>query len=153
MPSFRTRIQGDELVETGAAHIGLAVSVPDGLVVPVVLNVHAATLAALAAESRRVVEAARQGKIENPGKGVFSVSNMGMLGVEEFSAIINPPESGILAVGAVREAVLVHDGALRPGRVMTVNLSVDHRVVDGAAAAAFVARLRQLLEQPQLLLG
>ena len=67
------------------------------------------------------------------GKGVFTISNMGMLGVEEFAAIINPPESGILAIAGVREAVIVKDGAMRAGRVMTLTLSVDHRVVDGAA--------------------
>jgi pyruvate dehydrogenase E2 component (dihydrolipoamide acetyltransferase) len=84
---------------------------------------------------------------------VFTISNMGMLGVEDFSAIINPPESGILAIAAVREAVIVKDGAMRPGRVMGLTLSVDHRVVDGALAAQFMGRLRELLESPEKLLG
>jgi pyruvate dehydrogenase E2 component (dihydrolipoamide acetyltransferase) len=131
----------------------VAVSVADGLVVPVVMGIHGLTLAQLAAEARRVVESARNGKIENMGKGVFTISNMGMLGVEDFAAIINPPESGILAISAVREAVLVKDGAMRAGRVMSLTLSVDHRVVDGALAAQFMARLRELLESPEKLLG
>jgi pyruvate dehydrogenase E2 component (dihydrolipoamide acetyltransferase) len=121
-------------------------------VVPVILNIHALSLAQLAPEARRVVESARNGKIENMGKGVFTISNMGMLGVEEFAAIINPPESGILAISAVREAVIVKDGAMRAGRVMTMTLSVDHRVVDGALAAQFMARLKDLLETPEKLL-
>jgi pyruvate dehydrogenase E2 component (dihydrolipoamide acetyltransferase) len=151
--AFRSHLEGNDIVEIPAANIGVAVSVPDGLVVPVVLNVHALTLAQVAVQARVVVEAARGGKLENIGKGVFTISNMGMLGVEEFSAIINPPESGILAISAVREAVLVKDGAMRAGRVMTMTLSVDHRVVDGACAAQFVARLRELLENPEKLIG
>lgn len=151
--AFRSRLEGNDFVETPAANIGVAVSVPDGLVVPVVLNIHALTLGQLASEAKRVVESARNGKIENMGKGVFTISNMGMLGVEDFSAIINPPESGILAISGVREAVIVKDGAMRAGRVMSMTLSVDHRVVDGALAAQFMGRLRDLLENPEKLLG
>ena len=151
--AFRSRIDGNDIVEHPAANIGVAVSVEDGLVVPVVLNIERLTLAQLAAESKRVVESARNGKIENMGKGVFTISNMGMLGVEDFSAIINPPESGILAISAVRESVLVKDGAIKAGRVMTMTLSVDHRVVDGALAAQFMAKLKVLLESPEQLIG
>jgi pyruvate dehydrogenase E2 component (dihydrolipoamide acetyltransferase) len=151
-PAFRSRIEGNEIVELPAANVGVAVSVPDGLVVPVVLNVQGLTLGQLAPESKRIVESARNGKIENMGKGVFTISNMGMLGVEEFAAIINPPESGILAVSSVREAVIVKEGSMRAGRVMTMTLSVDHRVVDGALAAQFMARLKELLEAPEALL-
>ncbi|MEI8198272.1 MAG: dihydrolipoamide acetyltransferase family protein, partial [Phycisphaerae bacterium] len=147
--AFRSRIEGNEIVELPGANIGVAVSVADGLVVPVVAAVDFLTLAQLATESKRIVEAARNGKIENMGKGVFSISNMGMLGVEDFTAIINPPESGILAISAVREAVIVKDGAMRPGKVMSMTLSVDHRVVDGALAAQFMARLKVLLEAPE----
>jgi len=150
--AFRCRIEGDEIIESPVVNIGVAVSVsPPGevLVVPVVMGVQSLTLGQLTTEARRVVAAARQGKLENVGKAVFTISNMGMLGVEEFSAIINPPESGILAISAVREAVMVKNGAMRPGRVMAMTLSVDHRVVDGAVAAQFMARLRELLESPQ----
>jgi pyruvate dehydrogenase E2 component (dihydrolipoamide acetyltransferase) len=151
-PAFRSRIEGNELVELPRANIGVAVSVDDGLVVPCILNVDGHTLATLPAESKRIVEGARKGKLENVGKAVFSVSNMGMLGVEEFTAIINPPESGILAVAGVKEELIVKDGAMRIAKTMKLTLSVDHRVVDGALAAAFMNRLKELLEHPEAML-
>jgi pyruvate dehydrogenase E2 component (dihydrolipoamide acetyltransferase) len=147
-PGVRSQIQGDEIVEYPHANIGIAVGVEDGLVVPVVRNVETMTLAQLAAEAKRVVENARNGKLENIGQGNFTITNLGMFGVEEFSAIINPPESGILAVSAVRETVIVENGAMRPGRVMTMTLSTDHRIVDGLLAAKFLGRLKALLENP-----
>ncbi len=150
-PAFRSRIEGNEIVELPGANIGVAVSVDDGLVVPVIMGVDRMDLATLAKESKRIVEAGRSGKLENVGKGVFTISNMGMLGVDEFSAIINPPESGILAVGAAKENVIVKDGALKAGRTMNITLSVDHRVVDGALAAQFLKRLKELLENPDAL--
>lgn len=151
-PAFRSRIEGNEIVEWPNSNIGVAVSVEDGLVVPVILGIEGHTLASLPAESKRIVESSRKGRLENVGKGVFTISNMGMLGVENFSAIINPPESGILAVSAVREAVIVKDGAMRAGRVMSLTLSVDHRVVDGAMAATFMGKLKDRLEKPESLL-
>ncbi len=147
-PAVRSQIQGDEIVEMPHANIGIAVGVDEGLVVPVVLGVDTMTLAQLAVEARRVVEAGRQGKLENIGKGNLTISNLGMFGVEEFSAIINPPESGILAVSAAREAVIVENGAMRPGRTITMTLSADHRVVDGVLGAKFMARLKEVLEHP-----
>lgn len=147
-PGFRSQIEGSEVVEYPHANIGIAVGVPDGLVVPVTMEADRFPLAELAARNRRLVEDARRGKVDRMGEGQFSISNMGMFGVEEFSAIINPPESGILAVAAIREAVLVEDGALKPGRVMTMTLSADHRLVDGTLAGQFMARLRELLESP-----
>jgi pyruvate dehydrogenase E2 component (dihydrolipoamide acetyltransferase) len=148
-PALRSRLEGDSIVEYPTVNIGIAVGLDDGLVVPVVMQVERLTLAQLAAETKRVVDNARKGKLENLGKAVFSVSNLGMFGVEEFSAIINPPEAGILAVSAAREAVIVKDGALKPGRLMTMTLSADHRVVDGLVAAKFVARLKEILEAPE----
>jgi pyruvate dehydrogenase E2 component (dihydrolipoamide acetyltransferase) len=147
-PAVRSQIDGDEIVEYPHANIGIAVGVEHGLVVPVVRNVETLTLAQLAAEGRRVVENARNGKLENIGHGNFTITNLGMFGVEEFSAIINPPESGILAIGAVREAVIVENGAIRPGRVMTATLSADHRIVDGLIGAKFLSRLKEILENP-----
>jgi pyruvate dehydrogenase E2 component (dihydrolipoamide acetyltransferase) len=147
-PGVRSQIQGDEIVEYPHANIGIAVGVDDGLVVPVVRNVETLTLAQLAAEAKRVVENARKGKLENIGLGNFTITNLGMFGVEEFSAIINPPESAILALGTVRETVIVADGAMRPGRVMTMTLSADHRIVDGLLGAKFLARLKEVLENP-----
>jgi pyruvate dehydrogenase E2 component (dihydrolipoamide acetyltransferase) len=147
-PGVRSRIDGDQILEYPHANIGIAVGVDDGLVVPVVRNVDTLTLAQLAAEARRVVDNAREGKLENLGLGNFTITNLGMFGVEEFSAIINPPESGILAVSAVRETVIVENGTMRPGRAMTMTLSADHRVVDGLLAAKFLGRLKEILENP-----
>lgn len=147
-PAVRSQIDGNEIVEFPHANIGIAVGVDDGLVVPVVLNVDTLSLADLAKESKRVVEAGRKGSLENIGKGNFTISNLGMFGVEEFSAIINPPESGILAVSAVCETVIVENGSMSPGKVMTMTLSADHRIVDGLLAAKFLARLKEILENP-----
>jgi len=147
-PGVRSQTDGDEIIEYPHANIGIAVGVDEGLIVPVVLDVDQLTLAQLAVETKRVVENGRKGKLENLGRGNFTISNLGMFGVEEFSAIINPPESCILAVSAVRETVIVEDGTMRPGRVMTMTLSADHRIVDGVLAAKFLGRLKEILENP-----
>jgi len=150
-PAFRSRLEGDEVVELPSANVGLAVGLDNGLVVPVMQDVDRLSFQQVAGESKRLAEAARGGKVENMGKGSFTITNLGMFGVEEFSAIINPPESALLAVGAAREAVIVRDGAMKPGRVMTATLSCDHRVVDGMLAAKFAARLKELLENPMIM--
>ncbi len=147
-PAVRSQITGDEIVEFPHANIGIAVGVEHGLVVPVVCRVDKLTLAQLAVEAKRVVENARNGKLDNVGQGNFTITNLGMFGIEEFAAIINPPESGILAVSAVRESVIVKDGSMRAGQVMTMTLSADHRMVDGLIGAKFVARLKEILENP-----
>lgn len=147
-PAVRSQIVGNEIIEYPHANIGIAVGVDEGLVVPVVTDVDTLSLAKLATESKRVVELARKGRLENIGKGHFTISNLGMFGVEEFSAIINPPESGILAVSAARETVIVENGTMRAGRSMTMTLSADHRLIDGVMAAKFMQRLREILEHP-----
>lgn len=147
-PAVRSQIDGDEIVEFPHANIGIAVGVEHGLVVPVVCGVDRMKLSQLAVEAKRVVENARNGKLDNVGLGNFTITNLGMFGIEEFAAIINPPESGILAVSAVRESVIVQNGSMRPGHVMTLTLSVDHRMVDGLVGAKFVARLKEILENP-----
>ncbi len=148
LPAFRSQIEDDEIVEYPSANIGIAVGVEDGLVVPVVMGVDRMSLQQLGVEARRLIDNAREGKLENMGQGVFTITNLGMFGVEEFSAIINPPEAAILAVSALREDVVVRDGAMRPGKVMTMTLSTDHRIIDGVVAAQFLARLKELLEDP-----
>ncbi len=145
-PDFRTRLEGEELVTYPTANIGIAVGMDDGLVVPVAIGADRMSLQNLSDETTRLIDAARSGKIENMGQGVMTVSNLGMFGIQDFSAIINPPEASILAVSAIREEVIVKDGAMRPGRVMTMTLSADHRVIDGLLAARFMARLKELLE-------
>src|SRR5213078_188383 len=133
-----------------SVNVGLAVAPAEGLglLVPVVHDVDRKDLAQISIESRQVIERARTGK-PAPGDlegGTFSISNLGMYGVDEFNAIINPPESAILAVGAIKDAAVVEDGRLRVGKVMRMTLSVDHRVFYGATAARFMAELKRLVE-------
>ena len=111
------------------------------------------SLEQLAAKTRQVVESARNGKLEGTGQGLFTITNLGMFGVEEFSAIINPPEAAILAVGAIREGVAVENGEMYPTRLMTVTLSSDHRIIDGVLAAQFLQILKELLEKPEQLIS
>jgi pyruvate dehydrogenase E2 component (dihydrolipoamide acetyltransferase) len=148
-PAFRSRLEGDDLVEAADAHIGLAIALADGLVVPAVLNADRLSLSELAAETRRIAGSARLRDIENMGKSVFTVSNLGMYGTEEFAAIINPPESAILAVGSLREQAMAREGILYAGKALTLTLSCDHRVIDGVCAAQFMGRLKQILESAE----
>jgi pyruvate dehydrogenase E2 component (dihydrolipoamide acetyltransferase) len=150
-PAFRSQYKNTEIIEYAAVNIGIAVGTDDGLTVPVVLNADTLSLKDLAAKTRQVVESARSGKLEGLGQGLFTITNLGMFGVEEFSAIINPPESAILAVGAIREGVAVENGQMRPTRLMTVTLSNDHRIVDGVVAAQFLQTVKEMLERPEQL--
>ncbi len=152
-PSFRSRLEDDEITVSPAANVGVATAVENGLVVPVVVGAEGMGFRALAARTKEVVKGAHEGKIAGMGQGVFTVSNAGMFGIEEFAAIINPPESGILAVGAIRGDVLVYEDTMRAGKVMTMTLSADHRIIDGVEAAKFLQSLKKLLESPRQLLG
>jgi pyruvate dehydrogenase E2 component (dihydrolipoamide acetyltransferase) len=147
-PAMHSRVDGETILEYPGASIGVAVGMDDGLVVPVLLNAEQLTLERLAAETKRLANQARSGKIENMGQGIFTISNLGMYGADDFVAIVNPPEAAILAVGAVREDVVVKDGAIRAGQTMSLTLSADHRLIDGTLGAQFMARLRALLENP-----
>ena len=133
-------------------NIGLAVAPSEGmgLLVPVVHDADQKDLVAISIESRQVIERARSGR---PHEGdlsgaTFSISNLGMYGVDEFVAIINPPEAAILAVGAIKDVPVVEDGRIVPGKVMRMTLSVDHRVFYGATAAQFMAEVKRLIENP-----
>lgn len=132
--------------------IGLAVAPAQGigLLVPVVHDVDRKDLVEISIESRQVIERARSGRPQQGDLegGTFSISNLGMYGVDEFNAIINPPESAILAVGGIKDAAVVEDGRVVPGRVMRMTLSVDHRVFYGATAAQFLAEVKRLVENP-----
>ncbi|HYK88695.1 MAG TPA: dihydrolipoamide acetyltransferase family protein [Acidobacteriota bacterium] len=150
-PVFRARIENEDLTEYPTANIGIAVGMEEGLRVPVLVAADRMSLREVAAQSRRIIDAAKVGKVEAMGQGVLTISNLGMYGVEEFAAIINPPEAAVLAVGAIREAVTVSKGAMRAGRVMTITLSADHRIIDGLAAARFLNRLKAALESPDSL--
>jgi pyruvate dehydrogenase E2 component (dihydrolipoyllysine-residue acetyltransferase) len=133
-------------------NIGLAVAPSQGmgLLVPVVHDADLKDIVQISIESRQVIERARSGR---PGEGdlsgaTFSISNLGMYGVDEFTAIINPPEAAILAVGAIKDVPVVDDGRIVPGKVMRMTLSVDHRVFYGATAAQFMAEVKRLIENP-----
>jgi pyruvate dehydrogenase E2 component (dihydrolipoamide acetyltransferase) len=131
-------------------NIGIAVAAQDSLVVPTVFDADGKTLLEIAREARTLAERVRQRTI-TPAElsgATFTVSNLGMYGVAGFAAIINPPQAAILAVGEVREAPVVRDGVLAPGVRMSATLTCDHRILYGAPAAEFLARIRQLLEQP-----
>jgi pyruvate dehydrogenase E2 component (dihydrolipoamide acetyltransferase) len=139
-----------------AINIGLAVAPTQGmgLLVPVVHDADLKDLIQISIESRQVIERARSGR---PGEGdlsgaTFSISNLGMFGVDEFTAIINPPEAAILAVGAIKDVPVVEEGRIVPGKVMRMTLSVDHRVFYGATAAQFMAEVKRLIENPVTLL-
>ena len=134
--------------------IAVAVAIEDGLVTPVVRDVPNLSLSALGKRVSELAAAAREGRLNQTDLegGSFTVSNLGMYGTAEFLAIINPPHSGILAVGAAREAAVVVDGELEVGTVMTVTLSTDHRVVDGAIATKWLAAFQRRIENPLLLL-
>ena len=132
------------------AHVAIAVAMPEGLLTPVVRDADRKGLARIAAETRDLATRARGGTLD-PSEyagSTFTTSNLGPFGVSEFTAIINPPNACILAIGATRDVPVVKDGAVVPGQRMTLTLSCDHRVVDGATGAAFLADVKALLEEP-----
>lgn len=135
-------------------NVGIAVATADSLIVPTVFDADRKSLLEIAREARVLAERVRRGEV-TPAElsgGTFTVSNLGMYGVSSFHAIINPPQAAILAVGQVRELPVVREGQIVPGRRMTIALTCDHRILYGAPAAEFLARVRQLLEQPVNLL-
>jgi pyruvate dehydrogenase E2 component (dihydrolipoamide acetyltransferase) len=131
-------------------NVGVAVAADDALVVPTVFDADRKSLGEIAAQTRSLAEKVRAKAITPPelSGGTFTVSNLGMFGVTEFVAVINPPQAAILAVGALRDAPVVREGAVVPGKLMNVTLACDHRILYGADAAKFLARVRELLEQP-----
>ena len=153
-PGVNASFQGDSIRVFHRAHIGIAVALEEGLITPVLRDAHAKSLAQIAIESRDLAERARQRKLRAPemSGATFSISNLGMFDVTEFSAIINPPEGAILAVGSVRKVPVVTDDGLGVGRRMMLTLSCDHRVMDGAMGARFLQDVKRLLEEPLRLL-
>jgi len=131
-------------------NVGIAVAADDGLVVPTVFDADTLSLGAIAAEARRLAGRVRDGSVTPPelSGGTFTVSNLGMYGVTNFTAIVNPPQAAILAVGALAPRAVVRDGALVARQTMDVTLTSDHRILNGADAARFLARIRALLEAP-----
>ncbi len=155
VPAVNASFMNDAIWQHQVVDVSVAVALPDGLVTPVVRDADKKGLLEIAREVRELASLARQKKLkpEQMSGGTFSISNLGMYGVDEFAAVINPPEGAIVAVGAVREVPVLRDGALHAESRLRLTLSCDHRVVDGAAGAQWLAAVRELIESPlQLML-
>jgi pyruvate dehydrogenase E2 component (dihydrolipoamide acetyltransferase) len=149
-PKVNASWLGDRIRFNKHIHIGVAVAVEEGLLVPVIKFADNKSLAHIAAEVRELADKAKNKQLQPKDweGNTFTISNLGMFGIEEFTAIINPPDACILAVGGIKETAVVKNGTIVPGHVMKVTLSCDHRVVDGATGAAFLQTLKGLLEDP-----
>jgi pyruvate dehydrogenase E2 component (dihydrolipoamide acetyltransferase) len=154
-PKVNSSWLGDKIRYNHHIHIGVAVAVEEGLLVPVIRFAEGKTLTQISAEIKELGQKAKDKKLQpSDWEGnTFTVSNLGMFGIEEFTAIINPPDACILAVGGIKQVPVVKKGHIVPGNVMKVTLSCDHRVVDGATGAAFLKTLKEMLETPVLLFG
>ena len=152
--AVNARFAGDAVELHPSANVGIAVALPGGLVVPVIPSCERKTIAELAAARADVVGRARDGKLTQADLdgGTFTISNLGMYGVEEFVAVLNPPQAAILAVGAIEEKPVVRDGELEIVPLMHMTLTCDHRSLDGATAAEFLGTVRAFLEEPGLAL-
>ncbi len=150
MPEVNVSFAEDRLLQKKEVHIGVAVTLEQGLIVPVVRNANQLGILDIARETRRLAEAARIGKLkpEDLSGGTFTISNLGMYDVESFTAVINPPESAILAVGSITPTPAVVDGQVVVRDRMKVTLSSDHRAIDGAIAARFLQEVKRLIEEP-----
>jgi len=153
-PAINSSFQGDKIRFNEHIHIGVAVAVDEGLLVPVIKFADNKTFSHISAEVKEFAQKAKSKKLQpNEMEGsTFTISNLGMFGVDEFTAIINTPNACILAVSGIQAVPVVKNGAVVPGNIMKVTLSADHRVVDGATAAAFLQTLKSLLEEPVRLL-
>ena len=152
-PKVNSSWQGDTIRYNHHVHMGIAVAVVEGLLVPVVRFADTKTLAQINQEVKVFADKAKNKKLQpSDWEGnTFTISNLGMFGIEEFTAIVNPPDACILAVGAIREVPVVKNGAVVPGHTMKLTLSCDHRVVDGASGSAFLQTLKAMLEEPVLM--
>jgi pyruvate dehydrogenase E2 component (dihydrolipoamide acetyltransferase) len=151
-PTVNSSTDGKTTIAHGQVNLGLAVSIEGGLVVPVIPNAGALTLLEISAASKRLADKARAGKLtpDEMTGGTFTISNMGMLNVENFSAIINPGEGGILAVASVLPQPVVRGDGIAIRQMMKMTLSVDHRLVDGALGAQFINAIKAKLEDMAL---
>jgi pyruvate dehydrogenase E2 component (dihydrolipoamide acetyltransferase) len=149
-PNLNSSFAGDKVIMHGGINVGVAVAVTGGLLTVVNRNTDQQSLRAISADVKRMAAGAREGKVRpNDIEGsTFSISNMGMFDVENFAAIINPPEAGILAVGSARQVPVIENGEIKVGWRMKATISVDHRVSDGAEAAQFMQKLAEFLETP-----
>lgn len=153
VPGCNASWEGDAIRRYHGVHIGIAVAIDDGLVTPVVRDADLKGIGAIAAEVRDLADRAKKRglKAHEISGSTFTISNLGMFGIERFTAIINPPEAGILAVGAVQDVPVVENGAVVPGKRLMLTMSCDHRVIDGALGSQLLAALTDLLEHPEAL--
>jgi len=154
-PRVNASWRGDFIRYSNHVHIGMAVAVEDGLLVPVIRFADSKTLSQISVESKEYAQKAKNKKLQpSDWEGsTFTISNLGMFGIEEFTAIINPPDACIMAIGAIHETAIVKEGKIVPGNIMKVTMSCDHRAVDGATGSAFLQTFKQLMENPVILLG
>lgn len=145
---------GSNIIHFNTIDIAVAVSIPEGLITPIVRHVDYKNLGQISAEVRHLATLAKKGKLqpEQYRGGSFTISNLGMFGIHDFQAIINPPQVSILSVGGMRDCPVVKEGEVVPGKRMMISLSSDHRVVDGADAAKFIVTIQKYLENPPILL-
>jgi pyruvate dehydrogenase E2 component (dihydrolipoamide acetyltransferase) len=153
-PEVNAHWMGDHIRYFSRVHLGMAVATEDGLIVPVIRDAHTKGLGQIGREARELAKRARERKLQ-PAEysgGTFSVSNLGMFGIDQFTAIINPPEAAILAIGASETKPVWENGAWVPRERMRVTMSCDHRVIDGAVGARFLQTLVSLLERPMMMI-
>jgi pyruvate dehydrogenase E2 component (dihydrolipoamide acetyltransferase) len=149
-PACNAWWQDDHIRYWNEVHVSMAVAVEEGLITPVIRHADQKTLREIAAESHDLAARARERRLkpEEYTGGTFSVSNLGMLDIEEFTAVINPPEAGILAIGRIAEKPVAQEGGIAVRRRMRLTMSCDHRVIDGATGAQFLKTLKGMLENP-----
>ncbi|MDP1675961.1 MAG: pyruvate dehydrogenase complex dihydrolipoamide acetyltransferase [Bacteroidota bacterium] len=149
-PKANSSFMGDKIIQHGRVDVCVAVAVDEGLITPVIRNTDQKTLTEISSETKELAKRAREGKLkpEEFTNGTFTVSNLGMYDIENFAAIINPPEGAILAVGSIVEKPVVENGQIVVGHTMKVTMSCDHRVVDGAIGAQFLQSFKRIMENP-----
>lgn len=145
-PRLNSHVQSDKMIARKSVNLGIATSIPDGLLVPVLKNADRLDIGALSREVKKISDQARAGKIGGGPAGTFTITSLGMLGIPSFIPIVNPPECGILAVGTAEQRVVPWHNAIAIRRMMTLTLACDHRGVDGAYAAQFLKSLKDRLE-------
>ncbi|HKO15042.1 MAG TPA: dihydrolipoamide acetyltransferase family protein, partial [Gemmatimonadaceae bacterium] len=152
-PEVNAHWLGDRIRYFNRVHLGMAVATEDGLIVPVIFDADRKRMSEISREAKELARRARDRKLtpEEYTGGTFSVSNLGMFGIDQFTAIINPPEAGILAIGAIEDKPVVVDGAPQVRKRLRITMSCDHRVIDGAVGAAFLQTVRRMIENPLLL--
>lgn len=149
-PRINSILDGDELIYKGAVHLGLAVATPKGLLVPVLWDAQDLTLSGMAARARDLTVRGREGQLKHDelSGSTFTISNVGMFGINSFTPIINQPEAAILGVCAIEDQLKMIDGEIVNRKVMGLSLTYDHRIVDGAEASVFLKGVKDYLESP-----